>query len=172
MDRTIMMYSLLFVVGCGAIPVTEPGATQPILVDDSTGEANLFLLDTDSDGIADGNELLLGTNPLFADTDGDGIDDPVELLSGTNPRDPTDPHLSPVSLYVLRSGCPSASDDWIAGTVALNDYDWHSSVTFEERLDLNRLACGGGISTCVLCLDPICLLCWDVITEFVYHVVH
>jgi Lysozyme like domain/NlpC/P60 family/Bacterial TSP3 repeat len=41
--------------------------------------------DTDGDGLSDGYELGLHTNPLKADTDGDGIGDSVELATGTSP---------------------------------------------------------------------------------------
>lgn len=41
--------------------------------------------DSDSDGIADAEELRLGTDPNRADTDGDGLNDHDELTFGTNP---------------------------------------------------------------------------------------
>jgi len=43
--------------------------------------------DTDSDGVADGDEgTLYGTDPLSADTDGDGVMDGAELFgAGTDP---------------------------------------------------------------------------------------
>jgi cell wall-associated NlpC family hydrolase len=41
--------------------------------------------DTDADGMSDGYELGLHTNPLRADTDGDGIGDSVELATGSDP---------------------------------------------------------------------------------------
>src|SRR5262249_48606781 len=40
------------------------------------------------DGIPDGLELKLGTNPLNPDTDGDGIPDGVEIKLGLNPLVP------------------------------------------------------------------------------------
>jgi cell wall-associated NlpC family hydrolase len=48
--------------------------------------------DTDGDGISDGYELGLHTNPLKADTDGDGIGDSVELATGTDPTSPDSDH--------------------------------------------------------------------------------
>ena len=41
--------------------------------------------DTDGDGIDDGDEVALGTSPLFSDSDGDGIADGDEAGFGTNP---------------------------------------------------------------------------------------
>ncbi len=43
-------------------------------------------IDTDSDGLSDSQESILGTDPLVADTDADGINDGDEVnLYGTNP---------------------------------------------------------------------------------------
>jgi hypothetical protein len=43
--------------------------------------------DSDRDGLLDGVEINLGTDPLNRDTDGDGLLDGVELDGGTNPRE-------------------------------------------------------------------------------------
>lgn len=42
--------------------------------------------DTDSDGLTDAEEKVLGTDPLKKDTDGDGLSDGREVTLGTNPR--------------------------------------------------------------------------------------
>jgi len=47
-------------------------------------------LDSDGDGLLDGEELHLGTNPYLCDTDGDGIPDGWELAHGLNPNDLAD----------------------------------------------------------------------------------
>ena len=41
--------------------------------------------DTDSDGLSDGDELLLRTDPLINDTDLDGLTDGEEIRNGTSP---------------------------------------------------------------------------------------
>ena len=57
---------------------------------DST-EGDPLNLDTDGDGLSDGDEVNLhGTNPLLVDTDGDLIPDSWELSNGLNPLDPVD----------------------------------------------------------------------------------
>ena len=86
---------------------------------------NPTLSDTDSDGLSDGDEVLVqGTNPTLADTDGDGLtdgdemnvygtlpDNPdsdgdqfgdgVEVLAGTNPNDVNDVPQLQVSTDLL-----------------------------------------------------------------------
>lgn len=44
--------------------------------------------DSDDDGLKDGREIVLGTNPLAGDSDGDGIGDAQEVAAGTDPRNP------------------------------------------------------------------------------------
>ena len=46
-------------------------------------------VDTDGDGLADGEEwLVYHTNPSNADTDGDGLSDGAEIAAGTDPNEP------------------------------------------------------------------------------------
>ena len=47
-------------------------------------------IDSDMDGLTDGEEIELGTNPNIADTDGDGIKDGPEVAAGFDPTDSTD----------------------------------------------------------------------------------
>src|SRR5581483_3966079 len=49
----------------------------------SDPEAN----DTDADGLSDGREAEMGTDPTRADTDGDGLADGAEVATGTDPRE-------------------------------------------------------------------------------------
>jgi len=42
-------------------------------------------VDSDGDGISDGEEARLGTNPQNPDSDGDGFSDSIELMYGTSP---------------------------------------------------------------------------------------
>ncbi len=66
-------------------------------------------VDTDNDGLTDGQEGVLGTDPNNPDTDGDGIQDGEEVTNGTDPLDPCDPILSlncnpdPVDLSVEKT---------------------------------------------------------------------
>lgn len=44
--------------------------------------------DTDDDGLTDGEEIAAGTDPLDPDSDDDGLDDGDEVAAGTDPLDP------------------------------------------------------------------------------------
>ncbi|HMO03026.1 MAG TPA: S8 family serine peptidase [Kiritimatiellia bacterium] len=49
--------------------------------------SNPLLIDTDADGVSDGDEVLVhGTDPTNPDTDGDGLFDGLEIELGTNPN--------------------------------------------------------------------------------------
>jgi hypothetical protein len=68
--------------------------TNPAGTSDSTpGIANTIHVldpnvDEDGDGLINGVEMLIGTDPLNPDTDGDGFSDGVEVLAGSDPLDP------------------------------------------------------------------------------------
>ncbi len=51
-------------------------------------------VDTDGDGINDGDEASMCTDPLNPDTDGDGINDGDEVSNGTDPCNACDPNLN------------------------------------------------------------------------------
>ncbi|MEM6639891.1 MAG: thrombospondin type 3 repeat-containing protein [Pseudomonadota bacterium] len=55
--------------------------------------------DRDGDGLADREEVPLGTNPFLADTDGDGVDDGTEVAVGSDPH-----RRSPNVFFVAQSG--------------------------------------------------------------------
>ena len=62
-----------------------PCVDETLVVDITVTDCDV---DTDGDGLLDGLEATLGTNPTLADTDGDGIDDGVEVGPDTaNPLD-------------------------------------------------------------------------------------
>ena len=45
------------------------------------------VIDADSDGLTDGDELVKGTDPFYPDSDGDGASDGDEVAAGTDPTD-------------------------------------------------------------------------------------
>jgi hypothetical protein len=51
--------------------------------------------DPDGDGLTNGEESGIGTNPNDPDTDGDGVDDKTENDQGSNPNDPNDSQPPP-----------------------------------------------------------------------------
>lgn len=51
----------------------------------STADANDLTWDSDGDGLRDGYEVGMGSNPSLADSDDDGLSDPDEVRWGANP---------------------------------------------------------------------------------------
>ncbi len=103
----------------------------------STGTANSGLLitsansfgaftdpngDADNDGLANGLELLLGTDPFNPDSDGDGFSDGVEVASGS---DPLDPACTPLNCRI--HGGESESLSFSALNNALPPSSFHES---------------------------------------------
>lgn len=60
----------------------------PIGDADKDGLTNILDPDSDNDGLSDGKELEIGTDPANPDTDGDGLSDGDELIRGTDPLNP------------------------------------------------------------------------------------
>jgi gliding motility-associated-like protein/uncharacterized repeat protein (TIGR01451 family) len=75
---------------------TTTGAQPPCPNDSVTLTVSVSdcAVDTDNDGLTDGQEGLLGTDPNNPDTDGDGFLDGDEVNNETDPLDPCDPVLS------------------------------------------------------------------------------
>ena len=59
--------------------------------------ARMLSADDDGDGLTNGEERTLGTNPDDRDSDGDGVSDPLEVADGTDP-------VNPNSFRALRKG--------------------------------------------------------------------
>ncbi|NLE42310.1 MAG: PKD domain-containing protein [Lentisphaerae bacterium] len=117
------------------------GSTEIAVADTANGRIQLLELDTDGDGVPDGEdespfdpdadqdglsdleESILGTNPLNPDTDGDGLSDGDEaLIHGTDPLDvDTDGDgLSDYAEVVVYETQPNDSDSDDDG---LTDYE-------------------------------------------------
>ena len=71
------------------------GINFPVLYDadndglPNTSDADDHRADRDSDGLLDGYESRIGSNPAAADSDGDGLNDAQEILAGTDPNNRT-----------------------------------------------------------------------------------
>ncbi|MEM9000242.1 MAG: Calx-beta domain-containing protein, partial [Bacteroidota bacterium] len=85
--------------------VAQPPCTNESI--DVTITVNDCVIDTDNDGLTDGEEMDLGTDPNNPDTDGDGLTDGEEVLvvddsnteavpeNASDPLDACDPFLTP-----------------------------------------------------------------------------
>ncbi|TAK04947.1 hypothetical protein EPO33_03035 [Patescibacteria group bacterium] len=70
-------------VNCNAFfaDIAPPAEPQPLTIPPASG-------DEDGDGLTNGQEIEMGTDPLNADTDGDGFSDGEEVKNGYNPLGP------------------------------------------------------------------------------------
>ncbi|RIV38137.1 DUF11 domain-containing protein, partial [Flagellimonas lutimaris] len=93
-------YIFEYTTNTAEAPCTDPSVQVTISVSDC-------VVDSDGDGLSDGEEATLGTNPDNPDTDGDGLTDGEEVLviddisttavpeNATDPLDACDPFLTP-----------------------------------------------------------------------------
>lgn len=83
--RTILFHPASRSLGVGEFVTGANGSSYVIpailLAPDSAAT------DEDADGLSDGAEWVIGTNPRAADSDADGIPDGTEIDQGTNPLD-------------------------------------------------------------------------------------
>lgn len=68
-------------------PIKDKGFKHYCLLIVEHGAYKATRIDSDKDGIVEGDELFFGLDPLNPDTDGDGFKDSEELTLGTNPKD-------------------------------------------------------------------------------------
>ena len=101
------------------IPLLDPEVAAISLTETPTIGSVVFTIDTDSDddGLTDGEEIAIGTDPFDSDTDDDGLSDGDEVnVHGTDPLDPDtdDDGLSDgdeVNVYGTDPLDPDSDDD-------------------------------------------------------------
>ncbi len=78
------------IVPAGGLRFFRAASDAGVLTDpfDATSHPALVPPDTDGEGLDDGAELVLGTDPLLPDTDDDDYSDYVEVMLGSDPLDP------------------------------------------------------------------------------------
>ena len=69
------------------------------------GETGAVTADSDADGLDDGAEIELGTDPLNPDSDGGGVTDGQEVRDGTDPSDPADDAPDVDAVIFTGDGC-------------------------------------------------------------------
>ncbi len=115
-------YSFIYTTNNAIAPCTNLSSEVVIFVSDCR-------VDTDNDGLTDGQEAIIGTDPTNPDTDGDSFLDGEEVDNGTDPLDACDPNLTPdcnpdpIDLQVLKSVTPTsaATGEQITFTITLNN---------------------------------------------------
>ena len=119
------------VAGDYVFTYTTTGA-QPPCTDQSvevTVTVTDCIIDSDGDGLLDGQEVMIGTDPFNPDTDGDGINDGDEVSNNTDPLDPCDPNLTPdcnpdpVDLEIIKTIDNSGAGigDRVVFTITINN---------------------------------------------------
>jgi Tol biopolymer transport system component len=80
--------------------------------------------DSDGDGLSDGQEASLGTDPNKADTDGDGLTDGMEVNTyGTNPKDQDTDDDTLSDGYEVNQGCLNPLKEDTDGDGLLDNID-------------------------------------------------
>jgi len=70
--------AMCLVAACAGTSSEDPDGSNPAVDPDPAS------LDTDADGLTDGEEADLGSDPALADSDADGLDDGDEVTAGTD----------------------------------------------------------------------------------------
>lgn len=112
-------------------------------------------LDSDADGLLDGEEASYGTNPLSPDTDGDGLSDFAELRThGTNPllKDTDGDGMSDGQEIAAGTDPSSAASMFKISSVVRNPdgsvtLQWQSVTNKMYRLNRSLTPARGGYST-------------------------
>jgi hypothetical protein len=116
------------VLGAALVGLVFSAREQPRLA----AAAGPWRADSDGDGLADDQELVLGTSPDLADSDGDGYSDLEERARNSDPLDPTS---VPGSAAVDVGTCASC----VAGYVSM------VSAVYSDSADLDSIRLEVGV---------------------------
>ena len=81
--------------------------------------------DSDSDGIKNFGEYIIGTDPTMADTDADGMTDYMEQIAGTDPNDPSD-------TFTISAGLDAARNNTVSWQGAAGR--WYTAQTNQDLI--------------------------------------
>ena len=103
----------LVVAGCGLDPDGDEDGDGLTNGEEEDLGTDPEVADTDGDGLTDGDEVnVYGTDPGTADTDGDGYSDGEEIESYTDPRTEADhPYLGGWPIDACRTSVVPTGDD-------------------------------------------------------------
>jgi Bacterial TSP3 repeat len=133
--RVIESTSAAGTPAAGALPAETATAAQASASDDADGDGltaaeevdlntDPELVDTDEDGLSDGDEVhQFTTSPLAPDTDGDGVLDGDEVVQGTDPLSGIAVEEAPVEEAPSESPATEAPPEVAAGVVGDSDGD-------------------------------------------------
>ncbi|HEX2280611.1 MAG TPA: SpaA isopeptide-forming pilin-related protein [Thermomicrobiales bacterium] len=88
--------------------------------------------DTDQDGLLDGAEVTAATDPTLSDSDGDGFGDNAEVVNGTNPLDPASVPPGPPTVDTDGDMLPDALEAELGTNPGLADSDGDGLTDFAE----------------------------------------
>jgi len=84
-------------LGCAGDPSGSDAELEGVRPEGSAGAGGSDSDDSDADGLCDGTEVELGTNPQAADSDDDGLPDLIEVVSSFSPIEPAEPAADQVA---------------------------------------------------------------------------
>jgi len=109
------------------------------------GDFNPLIADSDGDGLLDGTELRIGTDPFCWDTDRDGLSDGDEVLEiGTDPLDADTDDDGLTDGYVVPYHSPSEDVDFhtvedgevMVKKVKLAEFGWSTVYEFTHEINI------------------------------------
>lgn len=130
----LLLLSLATLAACFVGDPNEESSSSGSGGEDPTG-------DNDGDGLTNGEEADMGTDPDAADSDGDGTSDPDEVAGGTNPNFIWS-HPYAQGDYLV-GACPVLPDEAASGPTGQGSLSGNTWDAYQEGDVMHNLAVGG-----------------------------